>query len=92
MRRCRAASDPDNLSYINDSNEWTKQANVAMVESERTEDGKRSTQGRHYLSSLSNDARLMLSSVRTHWAIEDSVHWVLACGEDDSRVRKGDAA
>ena len=89
-RRCWSVSDPDHLSYMNDSNEWTKLASVVMVESERIEDGTVSTQTRYYISSLPNDARLLLASVRTHWGIENSVHWVLdvAFGEDDSRVRR----
>ena len=65
-----------------------------MVESERTENGKTSTQTRYFISSLSDDARKLLSGVRTHWGIENSVHWVLdvAFSEDDSRVRTGNAA
>ena len=65
-----------------------------MIESERIEDGKTSIQARYYISSLPNDARVLLASVRTHWGIENSVHWVLdvAFGEDDSRVRQGNAA
>ena len=79
------------LSYINDRNEWTKLTSVVMIESERIEDGKTSIQTRYYISSLPNDARVLLASVRTHWGIENSVHWVLdvAFGEDDSRVRQG---
>ena len=93
-RRCWSVSDPDHLSYINDRNEWTKLTSVVMIESERIEDGKTSIQARYYISSLPNDARVLLASVRTHWGIENSVHWVLdvAFGEDDSRVRQGNAA
>ena len=65
-----------------------------MVESERTDNGKTSTQTRYYISSLRNDARTLLASVRTHWGIENSVHWVLdvAFGEDAGRMRQDNAA
>ena len=93
-RRCRAVSDPDYLDCVNDRNQWSGLKRLAMVESERTENGNTSTQTRHYTSSLPNDARRLLSSVRTHWGIENSVRWVLdaAFGEDASRVRQGNAA
>ena len=36
----------------------------------------------------------MLEAIRTHWGIENSVHWVLDISfrEDDSRVRTGNAS
>ncbi len=61
-----------------------------MVRAERRIQGKRTMAIRYYISSLANDARRLLASVRKHWGIENSSHWVLdiAFREDESRMRK----
>ncbi len=95
MRRCWSVSDPDHIDYLNDRQEWTELTSVAMVESERCDGaGRTSTEVRYYLSNLPNRADRILSAVRGHWGIENSVHWVLdiAFREDDCRVRTGNAA
>jgi predicted transposase YbfD/YdcC len=40
-----------------------------------------------------NDAKLFGQSVRSHWGVENSLHWVLdvALNEDDCRIRKDNA-
>jgi predicted transposase YbfD/YdcC len=50
-------------------------------------------ENRYYLSSLKGDARQLLEATRTHWEIENCVHWVLdiAFDEDNSRVRQSNA-
>ena len=95
MRRCWSVSDPDHIDYLNDRQEWTELTSVAMVESARCDGaGRTSTEVRYYLSNLPNRADRILSAVRGHWGIENSVHWVLdiAFREDDCRVRTGNAA
>ena len=49
---------------------------------------------RYYISSLPAEAQLLLQGVRSHWGIENALHWVLdmAFREDESRIRTGHAA
>src|SRR3954454_6392324 len=52
------------------------------------------TEIRYFLSSCRNDPTILGKAIRTHWAIENRLHWVLdvTFREDDSRVRDHHAA
>ncbi|RUA18282.1 MAG: ISAs1 family transposase, partial [Clostridia bacterium] len=47
------------------------------------------SEDRFYIASI-EEARLVLHSVRTHWSVENQLHWGLdiAFDEDRSRIRK----
>jgi predicted transposase YbfD/YdcC len=75
--------------------EWEGLRSVGVVESVRqVGEALPTTERRYYLSSLSVDVERFARAVRGHWAIENSLHWILdvQCGEDRSRARTGHAA
>lgn len=62
---------------VDPTGKWPKLKSVGLVESVRTVNGKTTVETRYYISSLSNDAKLFGQSVRSHWGVENSLHWVL---------------
>ncbi len=81
------------VEQIDPNNEWANLNGIGMVESVRTVNGKTTVETRYYICSLSNDAEKLGISIRSHWGIENSLHWVLdvALQEDDCRIRKHNA-
>ena len=88
-RRCRAIGDADYLAFIDPDHAWPNLRSVVCIESTRRIGDAVSTEARHYLSSLPADAALLQRVIRSHWSIENRLHWVLdlAFHEDSSRVR-----
>ncbi|MBO1052715.1 MAG: ISAs1-like element ISAsp2 family transposase [Dolichospermum sp. DET73] len=78
---------------IDTDKKWVNLQSVGMVEYIRKVNGKTKVETGYYISSLTNNAKLLGESVRTHWGIENSLHWVLdvAFREDDCRIRKDNA-
>jgi predicted transposase YbfD/YdcC len=68
-------------------------AMIGMVESETEREGKITRERRYYLGSAKLDAATFAQAVRTHWGIENRLHWVLdvVFKDDLSRLRTGHA-
>ena len=94
IRRGWTISDPTELQYLRDRKAWPHLRTLVMVQAERRIGRTRTTETRYYLSSLAAPAARCLEIVRTHWGIENELHWVLdiAFREDECRIRKGHGA
>ena len=93
-RRCTAVSELDWLDLLDLKAPWSKLASVACIESRREIAGRVETEKRYVITSLPADSRRILHAVRSHWGIENGLHWCLdvTFGEDASQIRLRNAA
>lgn len=86
-RRYWIVSDPE---WLRHKKAWKGLQSIGMVEALREINGKVSREIRYYITSLGQDAKAFARAVRSHWGIENALHWVLdiAFREDESRIRK----
>ena len=75
---------------------WKDLRTIVAVTSARTQkkSGQTSTETRYYITSLPPDPVQLLADIRSHWSIENTLHWSLdvTFGEDKSRLHTDNAA
>ncbi len=74
---------------------WKGLKSLVLIISERETEKEKTLEHRYYISSLEPKlTEKILRSIRSHWQIENNLHWVLdvAYREDQSRIRDENSA
>jgi len=77
------------VAWLQERHDWPGMKAVVVVESTREIGDKIERETRFYITSLILLASLLGPIVRSHWAIENSLHWVMdmVFRDDESRIR-----
>ena len=89
QRHCMMISS----DYIETLHTWPGIKSVICLHSQREIKDKVQTEYRYYLSSLEVNAERAAHAIRSHWGIENSLHWCLdvTFNEDRCKVNSGNA-
>jgi len=84
-RRCIALACPQGAPF----DTWAGMQTMVMVESMRQTDDGVSSEKRFYISSLEPNSKKLSQAIRSHWEIENRLHWCLdvTFHEDACRTR-----
>ena len=90
VRQVWTIHNADLLARLRTVPEWPHLTTLVKVQAERYVGDENSLHTRYYISSADASAEQFLTWTRTHWSIENSLHWVLDLSfrEDESRLRK----
>ncbi|HWJ18116.1 MAG TPA: ISAs1 family transposase [Geobacterales bacterium] len=89
----RAYTVINDVAWLQERHDWPGLQSVVIVESTREIGSRIERDTRFYITSLALAAHLIGPVIRSHWAVENSLHWVLDMifRDDECRVRKDHA-
>lgn len=82
------------IDWLPQKEQWNGLNTIVCICSKRWIKGKETNETRYYISSLETTAQQMGRYIRSHWSIENTLHWSLdvAFNEDKSKHRKDHGA
>ena len=81
------------VAWLQDRHDWPGLKSVVVVASRREIGARVEQESRFYVTSLAAQAQQLGPIVRSHWAIENSLHWVMdmVFRDDECRIRTNHA-
>ena len=81
------------IGWLQARHKWPGLTSIVVVESRREIGNKTEREFRFYISSLPAHANRLGEAVRSHWSIENGLHWVMdmVFRDDECRIRKDNA-
>ncbi|MFZ0564862.1 MAG: ISAs1 family transposase [Chlamydiales bacterium] len=84
----------DDIEWLPQKGKWKDLESLVCLKSTRTQKGNCTIEMRYYISSLSSDACKLAHAIRSHWGIENKLHWQLDVSyrEDGCKICKDHGA
>jgi len=88
VRKCNVIN---NLKFVDEAEQWKNLTSLVKIEATRIIGEKKQQEARYYISSMNATAEQFNQYIRSHWGVENQLHWTLdlAFREDECRVRSG---
>jgi predicted transposase YbfD/YdcC len=83
-RRCYVF---DQLDCLYKPQQWQGLRSFVVLESERLIGDKTTREQRVYISSMAADAQKISHAIRSHWTVENRLHWIMDVSLNDDQMR-----